>query len=170
MRRQAEMLARAGFVTVCIYRSTPEHVSQFAGKHVSARSLALSDRKGTVYDAFSVKRSTAAVLIRSWDKTLKDFSNMKQFWNLRDIAADTRKPGNGSHNQLPADFLIDENGLIADVFRAQKAHQSMPFERIEAFIPDNKRCRCNKKDCISPRCRQQHEAIMKQAESSIFMG
>ena len=84
------MLARAGIVTVCIYRSTPEHVSQFAGKHVSARSLALSDRKGTVYDAFSVKRSTAAVLIRGQIQVLKDYSKIKQFVPITIAISKTR--------------------------------------------------------------------------------
>ena len=58
---------------------------------------------------------------------------------------------------LPADFLIDESGVIVDLFRAESpAKQHMPFERIEAFIPEGKRCRCNKRDCISPTCQRNY--------------
>ena len=57
---------------------------------------------------------------------------------------------------LPADFLINEDGIIVDIFRADNNFSSrhMPFERIEAcFIPESKRCKCYRKDCISPACR-----------------
>ena len=56
---------------------------------------------------------------------------------------------------LPADFLINEDGIIVDIFRADNfSSRHMPFERIEAcFIPESKRCKCYRKDCISPACR-----------------
>lgn len=50
--------------------------------------------------------------------------------------------------QLPADFLINEDGVIVDLFRAKQMSDHMPFERVEAIIPEEKRCKCNKKDCI----------------------
>lgn len=72
--------------------------------------------------------------------------------------------------QLPADFLINEDGVIVDLFRAKQMSDHMPFERVEAIIPEEKRCKCNKKDCIVPRCRQSYEAIRREAEAMIFLG
>lgn len=72
--------------------------------------------------------------------------------------------------QLPADFLINEDGVIVDLFRAKQMSDHMPFERVEAIIPEEKRCKCNKKDCIVPRCRQNYEAIRREAEAMIFWG
>mmetsp|Transcript_30747 Transcript_30747/g.55705 ORF Transcript_30747/g.55705 Transcript_30747/m.55705 type:complete len:90 (-) Transcript_30747:237-506(-) len=72
--------------------------------------------------------------------------------------------------QLPAEFMIDEDGVIVDLFRAEKMIDHMPFERVEAFIPEGKRCRCNKKDCIVPRCRENYNQIRKESEAMLFIG
>eukprot|EP00957_Ditylum_brightwellii_P034067 2580603-Ditylum_brightwellii.AAC.1 len=37
-------------------------------------------------------------------------------------------------NILPSDFLIDENGIIADCFRAKGIDEHIPLERINAFL------------------------------------
>ena len=59
---------------------------------------------------------------------------------------------------LPADFLINEDGIIVDIFRADNISSGhMPFSRIEAFIPESKRCKCYRKDCISPACRAHND-------------
>ena len=68
-------------------------------------------------------------------------------------------------NQLPADFLIDENGVIVDLLYATSFKEHMPFDRLEAFIPEGRRCKCNKKDCISTQCRQTYEEIRKENEA-----
>ena len=65
--------------------------------------------------------------------------------------------------------MIHENGIIVDLFIANKVTDSMMFERLEAFIPKNKRCKCNKKDCISPRCRETHDENRRQSKM-IYMG
>ena len=59
----------------------------------------------------------------------------------------------GGMRLLPAQFLIDEEGIIVDLFRANKMGETMPFERIEAFIPREKMCRCNESTCVSTQCR-----------------
>ena len=63
----------------------------------------------------------------------------------------------GAIRLRPADFLIDENGIVVDMFKAYEVSKQahMPIDRIEAFIPPEKRCDCGKKDCISPSCRDQ---------------
>ena len=39
----------------------------------------------------------------------------------------------GTKTRLPADFLIDEEGLIRDVFYADVISAHIPFERVERF-------------------------------------
>mmetsp|Transcript_2547 Transcript_2547/g.3874 ORF Transcript_2547/g.3874 Transcript_2547/m.3874 type:complete len:215 (-) Transcript_2547:213-857(-) len=41
-------------------------------------------------------------------------------------------------NFLPAEFLIDENGVIVDILRATKATEFMAMERIQYFLLDEK--------------------------------
>uniref|UniRef100_A0A6T8PKN7 Alkyl hydroperoxide reductase subunit C/ Thiol specific antioxidant domain-containing protein n=2 Tax=Hemiselmis andersenii TaxID=464988 RepID=A0A6T8PKN7_HEMAN len=36
-------------------------------------------------------------------------------------------------NRMPADFLVDEGGLVRDAFYAKRAHEHIPFNRVVAF-------------------------------------
>mmetsp|Transcript_20429 Transcript_20429/g.31128 ORF Transcript_20429/g.31128 Transcript_20429/m.31128 type:complete len:136 (+) Transcript_20429:451-858(+) len=120
----------------------------------------LSDVKGSVYKKFQVKPRVKGFIyaMSVMPKILKKFKDIK---------------GKGRDEallQLPADFLIDENGIIVDVFRSETPQDHMEFERIEAFIPKEKRCSCNKKDCISPACRETYAQIRKDAEAMLYLG
>jgi hypothetical protein len=130
---------------------------------------------GPVYNKFQVKRNFKAVINASIEvapQAFKKNGKYKAYVNHGRIMKDIGMTPDGAraHNQLPADFLIDENGIIVDLLRAAKPQEHMEFERIEAFIPKDKRCKCNKKDCISPTCRKNYEQIRKDAESMLFVG
>ena len=99
-----------------------------------------------------------------WKKRYKPFTSNKNVF--QDMW--TGVGNGGANNQLPADFLIDEEGKIVDLFRAERVADSIPFERIEAFIPEDKRCKCNAKDCISSTCRKNYTEIRR--ESAIYTG
>lgn len=132
----------------------------------------LSDAKGSVYPKFQVKPSSIRAGIANFSLLPKILKKNGKYYSYLDTKAALRdnKGGIKAKLQLPADFLIDERGIIADVFRSKKPEDYMGFERIEAFIPKEKRCQCNKKDCISPTCRENYERIRKDAESMLFMG
>ena len=70
-------------------------------------------------------------------------------------------------NQLPVDFLINEEGIVVDLFRAQKIEEHMPLERIEAFVPPEKRYKCNGRQCIFPQCRQNYEEIQAETRATL---
>ncbi len=133
----------------------------------------LSDVKGSVYKKFQVKpHGTIGGIKMGYSSVHKIFKKKTKYYpyiDMKMIAKD-KEGGNESKIQLPADFLIDENGIIVDLFRAKEIYDSMPFERIETFIPKEKRCKCNKKDCISIRCRENYEQIRKDAESMLYCG
>ena len=67
-------------------------------------------------------------------------------------------------------FAVDEEGIIVDIFQAATLDDRMPFERLEAFIPESRRCKCNREDCITSRCREMYEEIRQQAEAMVFTG
>lgn len=99
---------------------------------------------------------------------VEQFTNKKykKFISTKSIMSDTAGvDGLKGMNQLPADFLIDENGTIVDLLYATSFKEHMPFDRLENFIPEGKRCNCNKKDCISTQCRQTYEEIRKENEA-----
>ena len=166
------MLEKAGIVTLCIFRSTPTMVKRVI-KGTNEDTHTLSDVKGSVYKKFQVKAHGTIGGVKmgfsSVSKVLKRDSKYYPYIDKKMIIKD-KEGGNESKIQLPADFLIDENGIIVDLIRAKEIYESMAFERIEAFIPKGKRCKCNKKDCISIRCRENYEQIRKDAESMLYFG
>lgn len=162
------MLARAGIVTICVFRSTPQSIERYARSSLNDKALALSDKKSFVYKTFSLKtkRLGGGFIGLSFDITsgLRKYGRYIRMDGIRDVVgSDAGKVG-----QMPADFLIDENGVIVDLFRAVKRSDHMLFDRVEAFIPEEKRCKCNGANCISPRCREENAAIMKDASAMLF--
>ena len=139
----------------------------FPGTNEGTHSL--SDAKGSVYKQFQVKKHGLKHLTKMTFNILKKDSIYYPYIDVK-LGFKDKEGGNSSRYQLPADFLIDENGIIVDLFRAKEMYESMEFERIEAFIPKDKRCKCNSKDCISPRCRENYEQIRKDAESMLHFG
>ncbi len=168
LKLQAAMLEKAGIVTLCIFRSTPTMVKR-AVTRANEDTHTLSDVKGSVYKKFQVKERSAIATIKSKLTTLPKIlkgGKYHPYFN-RKIMSEDKEGGNSAMNQLPADFLIDENGIIVDLFRAKTSDGHMEFQRIEAFIPKDKTCKCNKKDCISPTCRENYEQIRQDSEAML---
>ena len=162
MKQQSEMLARGDIVSICIFRSHPKHIARYASPKMTNDAIALSDKKGSVYTSFQVKKMSPSQWFHGTVHFTKNLKIYKPYLDSTDDFADNSL-------QLPADFLINEDGEIVDLFRAERWQDFMSFERIEVFIPENKRCKCNKHDCISPRCREEYEEI-KRDSAAIFMG
>jgi len=161
-----DFLKAADIVTLCVFRSTQENVKKpnkdFGTEYDDGH--ALSDRKGRVYKEYQVKGSTKAMP----EGMMEQFTNKKykKFISIKLVMSDTSGiDGLKGMNQLPADFLIDENGTIVDLLYATSFKEHMPFDRLEKFIPEGKRCNCNKKNCISTHCRQTYEEIRKENEA-----
>mmetsp|Transcript_15324 Transcript_15324/g.32235 ORF Transcript_15324/g.32235 Transcript_15324/m.32235 type:complete len:173 (+) Transcript_15324:372-890(+) len=170
MKQQAAFLKQANIITLCIFRSTPASIEMGLSGVVATDSLTLSDRKGIVYDSFHVRR-TAMAAVKGTIEVTKNINKYKQYLNNANISVDTKgRDGMKAAIQLPADFCIDEDGIVVDVFRAKKSQDHMSLERIEAFVPPEKRCKCSKKDCLFPSCRQRYEEIMEDAAAMLYFG
>ena len=44
----------------------------------------------------------------------------------------------GSKTRIPGDFLIDENGIVADAFYGADIGDHIPFERVEHFLAQHR--------------------------------
>jgi len=128
-------------------------------------SIALSDKEGSVYKKYNVKNNIRMALYGGVEFA-RHFKRYRQHTNIGAIIDDARQPAQSL--QLPADFLIDEDGVVVDLFRAQRKQQSMPMERIEQFVPKDLRCKCNGKGCVFPSCRKEYESIRESCQ--VFMG
>jgi len=161
MKQQSEMLTRSGIVTITIVNSNPEYIGRLISPKLADCSIVLSDKKGSVYSTFALgKASSVTDIHKGMAKNMKNLKPFVKTWaiNMMDAGFNT-----DILKQLPADFMISEDGVIMDLLRAETAVDHMSFERIEACIPENKRCKCNAKDCLSPRCRKEYEEIRKDA-------
>ena len=167
MKQQFEMLARADIVTICIFRSHPQHTARYASPKMTDDAIALSDKKGSVYTSFQVKGMSPSGRFHA---TVYLVKNLKIFIPYSTGDFESSWKNKSISGQLPADFLINEDGEIVDLFRAERWQDFMSFERIEVFIPENKRCKCNKHDCISPRCREEYEEIKRSSAVMVFKG
>ena len=166
------MLQRAGVVVISIFQSTPESVKKYVQRKSEREdTLLLSDRKGKVYRSFSLK--SGSIVAAVCPEMCKNLRKYKAYMDIPALAKDMVSQSSGgplAQAKLPAIFLIDEEGIIVDLFRAETFIDHMPLERIDAFIPENRRCKCNRKDCITYRCREMYEDIRQQAEAMIFTG
>lgn len=133
------MFRQSGIVTLCLFKSTPEVIARY-GPAMSECSFALSDKKGKVSKEYMIPKSNRAI-VNGVVGLARNYGKFKSRISFSGTMGDARLDKTA---QLPADFMIDEDGVIVDLIRGEH----MPFERIEAFIPEDKRCRCNKKDCI----------------------
>ena len=165
MQKQYDMMKKAGILIICIFRSTPNKISEFASESIGEGMLALSDRNGAAYKSYKVNNTVQAYIdgevdfVGNWRKKYKRFAKFGKSY-FKDMMK--------GMSMRPADFLINEDGIIVDLYQAfeEPKQMSMPFDRIEAFIPEGKRCRCNTKNCNSPNCRDNWKKDMSETAVS----
>lgn len=161
MREQYDLLRRADIVTICVFRSTPQNIAKYAADVVNTgKLLALGDARGAAYESYMIGKSASGFL-RDALRMVKNIYRYKEYVHVDGMIRDM-----GKVTQMPADFMINEEGIIVDLERGGL----MRPERVETFIPHEKRCGCNKKTCIWPFCRAQYEVIRNEGSFLIYMG
>jgi len=122
--------------------------------------LLLSDSKLKVYKLYKYQTSwKKAAKLDAWIKKSADMLNERGFiQSIYDIFP-LSKPKTLSI--VPSDFLINEEGRIEDIHHSEKMQDMISWERIEAFAPEEMKCGCNRKDCLSAECRATYEEIQK---------
>ena len=96
-----------------------------------------------------IKKSTPG-FFRDAVKMVANLPRYKRYVRVGGIVKDLHKVV-----QIPADFMINEDGVIVDLERGGL----MGYERVEAFIPHSEKCTCCRKNCISPTCRQEYQLL-----------
>ena len=90
--------------------------------------LALADPNGKAASSFRLGNKSILPTLREIAfKIARRNSNKKQIF-----------PPLPLRNFLPAEFLIDDKGVIIDILRARKATECMAMERIQHFLLDRK--------------------------------
>lgn len=116
-----------GFEMIHIFPSPGEKIAQFAGKD-NPQFPIIGDPHKIIYELYGLRKSTFGLLkgFLKVKKLFRAFKVVGLFESLHNNDSDMR--------QLPADFLIDENGVIQKAFYAKTVSDNLPIPEIEKFI------------------------------------
>uniref|UniRef100_A0A7R9VL21 Thioredoxin domain-containing protein n=1 Tax=Pseudictyota dubia TaxID=2749911 RepID=A0A7R9VL21_9STRA len=165
LKRQNNFLTQGGIKVICVFQSPPEMMKKYVMKQAKPPFIMLCDTKLVAYKKYNVKHSMRGL---KWGLWRFKKSGQAKIAIERGLFADPQ-PVDGKVDRLPADFLIDEEGKVVDKFQAKFANDHIPWKRIEAFIPKEKKCNCKKADCLSAWCKTEN-AERKKNFAGIFLG
>jgi len=114
----------AGINAIAVFQSPIDKMNKYTSEHDAPFEI-ISDPDYLWYDAFGLENS--------WAGLLKAMFKPKPF--LRSVAKGySRVDPDGSMNRLPADFLINEKGIIDVAFYSKDVSEHIPFKTISKWI------------------------------------
>ncbi len=120
----------AGFTIVAVFDSSLENLRKHAEKHHAPFAI-LADEKNVFYRAYGIEHSVAGMF-----KGM--FSRMPALLRAMFVQGYVPWVIKGSMTTMPADFLVDENGIIQTAYYGKDEGDHLPFERVKAFSFDSK--------------------------------
>ncbi|MGE3610666.1 MAG: peroxiredoxin-like family protein [Bacteriovoracaceae bacterium] len=122
MIKRFEELTKSGLQIIAIFQSEPESVAKYVGKQ-EPPFLILCDPSENSYERYGLQASILGMM--SPKNMSKLISAMKSGF----------RPGKmeGSVTRIPADFLIDENNIIQEVYYGETIGDHIPFVRVLKF-------------------------------------
>ncbi len=115
-------LTNLGLDIVAVFKSGPDDIDKFIAQRPRPFRM-VADPDGLAHQAFHVEASM-------WGKIkamLLRFAAL--FGGMRMVGM----RGMATGNLMPADFLIDETGLVVETYYGRDAGDHIPMERIELF-------------------------------------
>ena len=113
------------FTVIAVFDSTLENLQKHADKNVAPFPI-LADEHTLYYQKFAVKQSISGMFKAMFFRmpTLLYAMIGKRYF-----------PSSikGKVTTLPADFLVDENGIIDSIYYGKDSGDHLPFNRVKAF-------------------------------------
>jgi thioredoxin-dependent peroxiredoxin len=122
MLHRAERWTEAGLRIIGVFQSPVDAVSEFVRERRVPFPFAC-DPEERLYAAWGLDASVSAML---GTHLIVGMS--------RDVLSGRAFKKHGTLTRIPADFLIDERGVIADAFYGHDIADHIPFPRIDAFL------------------------------------
>lgn len=116
-------LAALGMDVIAVFLSTPEDVRRFVARKPRPFAV-IADPSGATYRSYGIERS----FWRKYKGILTRIPTLLKGLRIVGLA------GLKTSNLMPADFLVDEHGLIAEAYYGSDAGDRIPFERVELFV------------------------------------
>ncbi len=117
------------FTVIAVFDSSLKNLQKHAEKH-EVPFFILADESGKYYRQFAIKHSVLGMLKGMMLKmpTLLYAMFVKRYFP---------SSINGSMTTLPADFLVDEKGVIVTIYHGKDSGDHMPFEQLKEFSRAN---------------------------------
>jgi peroxiredoxin len=116
-------LSALGLDIVAVFTSTPEAVQRFVARQRRPFRV-VADATSHAHDTYGIERSF-------WRKLKGIVTRVPTLIkSLRIVGL----AGLNTTNLMPADFLIDEQGNIAEAYYGGDAGDRIPFEHVELFL------------------------------------
>lgn len=123
VKRFGELDGRADIVAV--FDSSPENLRRYAGRHAAPFPV-LADEENIYYRQFGVERSVVGV-VRGMVTRLPALLDAMVVKGYLPTAI------KGHLTTMPADFLVDETGVIRTAYYGKDEGDHLPFDRLRAF-------------------------------------
>ena len=124
--RFADLESR-GLVVLAVFQSPPSSVTEYVGRQAPPFPI-ICDPEESLYTLYGLENSVGA------------FANPANLWNF----AKTARKGllklgrmEGTKTRIPADFLINADGVIQTAFYGRKIADHIPFDLVDAFLVDH---------------------------------
>ncbi len=115
---------KSGLEIVAIFSSPADEVREFVARHPRPFRM-ISDPGLSIYNQYGIERS-----VRALSRALL----LKGPRIVRGIAKGGRPRPNPHVKIVPADFLLDNHGRIADMWYGSDTADHIPLERVQSFI------------------------------------
>lgn len=119
-----KQFAHRGFTMLGIFQSPARKLEGLVERHHPPFKV-ISDADLDIYTKYRVEKKWSGSFGKDTREAMKGASGagipLVRAWD-------------GPPNRVPADFLVDEDGLIHDVFYGENIAQHIPFEQVEGFL------------------------------------
>ena len=113
------------FTAVAVFDSPLANLQRFASRHRAPFPI-LADPANVYYRAFAIERSISGMLKAA---LLRSPSVLRAVFFKRYLPTSFQ----GHPATLPADFLVDEQGIIRRAYYGRDIGDHLPFEQVKAF-------------------------------------
>jgi len=125
MMERYESFEKAGIQVLAVFQSPPENIEKYVGKQGIPFPV-IPDPELELYEVYGVHARLMGMLYpRVIGRAIR--ATMKGFFSLKI---------DGPKAMVPADFLIDPEGVVYDAYYGNAISDHIPFERVHAFGED----------------------------------
>ncbi|QJD83855.1 peroxiredoxin-like family protein [Cohnella herbarum] len=123
---------RHGLAVIAIFESPVENVIAHVGQQ-NAPFPIIADPRGEIYDRYGVEISEAKA-----QATLSDPRTKTVIAEIEAAGFKLTHEEGSNFNRMPAEFLIDESGIVRVAHYNQLITDDMPFESIDRFVANQR--------------------------------